>query len=102
MTHLQVEDLEQNRDLDEQAYRDVCGGFAGFLSGLFAPAPGSGGMPSITNNVFIDYDYTQNVFQQNPVNLSIGAGDNSIVAIEGGISIMPVSAGSPMTFVYGG
>ena len=98
MAILQVDDLKESRELDEAAYREVCGGWAGFLSGLFAP---SGGSMGVTNNLFIDYDVNNFVFQQNPINLSVGAGDNSIVAIES-LNIAPISAASPMTFVYGG
>lgn len=95
---LELNDLDLSTDLDEQAYREICGGWAGFLSGLFASTPGS--MPGMTNNFFIDYDVTHNIFQQNPVNLTVGAGDGSVVAIDS-LNITPVSAGSPMTFVQG-
>lgn len=95
---LELNDLAVSTDLDEQAYREICGGWAGFLSGLFAPTPG--GMAGMTNNFFIDYDVTHNIFQQNPVNLTVGAGDGSVVAIDS-LNITPVSAGSPMTFVQG-
>ncbi|MFK7913431.1 MAG: hypothetical protein AB8B93_05915 [Pseudomonadales bacterium] len=96
---LQLDDLQMDQDLDSNAYRDICGGWAGFLSGLFAGSPG-GGMPGMTNNFFVDYDVTHNIFQQNPVNLNVGAGDGSVVAIDS-LNITPVSAGSPMTFVQG-
>lgn len=95
---LELNDLNLNEDLDEQAHRAVCGGWAGFLSGLFAPTPGRA--TGMTTNFFIDYDVTHNIFQQNPVNLNVGAGDGSVVAIDS-LNITPVSAGSPMTFVQG-
>ncbi len=100
MTLLQVEDLEQSRDLDEQAYKEVCGGFAGFLSGLFAVS--GGGFPGITNNYFMDIDVTQNIVQQNPVNLTIGVGEGATFAMGGGISIAPVNAASPVNLIQGG
>ncbi len=94
-------DLERNDDLDAQAYKDVCGGWAGFLSGLFAPTPG-GLLPNMTSNYFFDIDVTNNMYtmQQNPINLSIGAGNGSVVAIDS-LNLTPVSAGSPMTWVQG-
>ncbi len=95
---LEMKDLELNQELDQQAYAEICGGWAGFLSGLFAPS--QGGMPGMTSNFYIDYDVTHNIFQQNPVNLTVGAGDGSVVAIDS-LNITPVSAGSPMTFVQG-
>lgn len=95
---LNMKDLECSQELDQKACRELCGGWAGFLSGLFAGSPG--GMRGITNNIFVDYDETTNIFQQNPVNLTIGAGDGSVVAL-GNLNITPVSAGSPMTFVQG-
>lgn len=95
---LELIDLEMSQELDQQAYTDICGGWAGFMSGLFAPT--QGGFPGMTSNYLIDYNVTQNIFQQNPVNLTIGAGDGAIVAIDS-LNITPVSAGSPMTFVQG-
>jgi len=83
-------------ELDRAAVADLYGGFAGFLSGLFAGQPGSAVLPSFTQNFFIDYDQT--IVQQNPINLNIVAGNGGVNAI-GDISIMPISAASPMTVV---
>ena len=98
MSALNISDLPMNAELDAQACREVTGGWAGFLSGLFAGAPG--GPMGMTTNLFVDYNVTNNIFQQNPVNLTVGAGDGSVVAIDS-LNITPVSAGSPMTFVQG-
>ena len=79
MSILHLEDLERNEELDRDARRNVHGGFYGFLSGLFAGSPGA--LPSMTNNFFVDYDVTNIVMQQNPVNLNIAAAENSAVSI---------------------
>ena len=99
MSMIDLPDLSMSRELDRDAASELHGGFAGFLSGLFAGQPGSAIVPSFTQNFFIDYDQT--IVQQNPVNLNVIAGEGGINSI-GSISIMPVSAGSPMTVVQGG
>lgn len=101
MTQLSVTDLAHDQELDREARHQLRGGFFGFLAGLqafSAPVPGPVPM-SITNNVFVDY--TQNIFQQNPLNVSITAGDGGVVSI-GDFSPMLLSAGSPMTLLQGG
>jgi hypothetical protein len=98
MSRIQTSDLSLSCELDREAAGELHGGFAGFLSGLFAGQPGGSLMPSFTQNFYIDYDQT--IVQQNPVNLNIFAGDGGVNAI-GDISIMPVSAGSAMTVIQG-
>ncbi len=97
---LAIKELDKNTELDREARKAVCGGFMGFLSGLQAFGPGGGyGPGNVTNNVLVNY--TQNIFQQNPLNVNISAGDGGVVSM-GDFSPMLLSAGSPMTFVQGG
>ncbi len=77
---LTIDNLSDSQDLDTTAASKLSGGYFGTY---FAQ------MSSVTN-----------VFSQNAVNLGISAGDSGIVSLAGGISAMPVSAGSAMTFVY--
>ncbi len=96
---LRIHTLTHDAQLDREARREVRGGFFGFLSGLYAPSPGGSGYGmNITNNIFVEY--TQNIFQQNPLYVNISAGDGGIVSM-GDFSPMLLSAGSPMTFVQG-
>ena len=90
MSCIAVDDLVRDPLTDASA-AEVLGGWAGFLSGLFAGRPGSALVPSITQNYLIDYDQT--IIQQNPVNLNIIAGDQGVNAI-GDISIMNVNTGN--------
>ena len=103
MTQLCLQDLACDLELDRKAQRQLSGGFFGFLAGLQAFRPAvPGPLPmnmSITNNVFVEY--TQNVFQQNPLNVNITAGDGGVVSM-GDFSPMLLSAGSPMTLFQGG
>lgn len=94
-----IDNLTHDAQLDGEARREVRGGFFGFLSGLYAPSEGSSGYGmNVTNYVFVEN--TTNIFQQNPLNVNISAGDGGIVSI-GDFSPMLLSAGSPMTFVQG-
>jgi hypothetical protein len=103
MNQLSVRDLAHDLELDREAQHQLRGGFYGFLAGLQAIRPsGPGALPmnlSVTNNVFVDY--TQNVFQQNPLNVNITAGEGGVVSM-GDFSPMLLSAGSPMTLLQGG
>ena len=91
MTSLAVTDLRREDDLTQSHAAEVEGGFAGFLSGLFAGRPGGAGLPSITQNFVIDFDQT--IVQQNPVNLTFAAGDGGANVV-GDINVMNVNTGS--------
>jgi hypothetical protein len=90
MSMLRIRDLPEDRELDSAALGELRGGWAGFLSGLVAPTPGSRLVPSVTNNFFIDYDQT--VVQQNPVNVMIEGSSNIIE----NLNITPVNVNSPV------
>ncbi|HEX7038383.1 MAG TPA: hypothetical protein VF210_21645 [Pseudomonadales bacterium] len=90
MSTLRIRDLPEDRQLDSTALEELRGGWAGFLSGLVAPSPGSRLVPSVTNNFFIDYDQT--VVQQNPVNVILEGSSNVI----GTLNITPVNVNSPV------
>ena len=77
---LTIDNLSNSQDLDTAATSELSGGYFGTYFSQ---------MSSVTN-----------VFSQNAVNLGISAGDAGIVSLSGGISVMPVSAGSAMTFIY--
>ena len=94
MNDLQIRDLPVDQALDAAAVRDIKGGWTGFLAGLVAPLPGAQLVPSVTNNFFIDYDQT--IVQQNPVNLTMIAGDGAVNSI-GSLNITPVNIGSPVS-----
>ena len=100
MSILQLEDLERNDELDRRALTEVQGGFYGFLSGLFAGSPG-GALPSMTNNFFVDYDVTNIVMQQNPVNLNIATAENSAVSI-GSFNPTTLNINSGQNLLMGG
>lgn len=78
---LTIDNLSNSQDLDTAAASELSGGYYG-------------------NTYFSQMSSVTNVFSQNAVNLGISAGDAGIVSLNGGISLMPVSAGSAMTFVY--
>ena len=81
MSLITIDNLTESRELDSAAATEL---FGGHMSG------------SSTNNYF--YSETTNIFQQNPLNVSISAGDGGIVAM-GNFSPMLLSAGSAMSWL---
>ena len=80
---LTIKNLTETTELESTEAQDVKGGMAPLLPSYYA---------QVTN--------VTNIFTQNGVNLGISAGEAGIISLAGGISAMPVSAGSAMTFVY--
>ncbi len=77
MSLITIDNLTESRELDSAAATELFGGYYG--SAYY-------------------YSETTNVFQQNPLNVSISAGDGGIVAM-GNFSPMLLSAGSAMNWL---
>jgi hypothetical protein len=90
MTTITIYDLPQSVELDCAAAVQIAGGF---LEGLI-PFSVGGYMPPIYN-FFVQYE--QNIFQQNPTNISIFNGDTG-GNITNYIETSSLSAASPMSF----
>ncbi len=92
MTTITLNDLPQSKELDLAALETVTGGFLDALVPYMTPT--SDYLPTI-NNFFVQYE--QNIFQQNPTNISIFNGDTGGDIINN-ISTNSLTAASPMTF----
>ncbi|MEL7538134.1 MAG: hypothetical protein AAFZ58_00790 [Pseudomonadota bacterium] len=92
MTTITLHDLPCNEELDREAADAVIGGFLGGL--IPHQDPVSSYLPTI-NNFFVQYE--QNIFQQNPTNISIFNGDTGGDIINN-ISTNSLTAASPMSF----
>jgi len=92
---LTINDLPRNDVLDRAAADELRGGF---LDGLVPFSVPGLDVPSIVNNLFIDFQQT--VFQLNPVNLTVvnGPAGGNIV---NDITVSPIAAASPMTLIQG-
>lgn len=91
MTTITINDLALSAELDRAAVADIAGGF---LEGLIPFGEGSSSMPPIMN-FFIQFE--QNIFQQNPTNISIFNGDTGGDVINS-INTSSLTAASPMSF----
>jgi hypothetical protein len=90
MTTITLNELPLSAELDRAAAMEISGGF---LEGL-VPFSEGGYMPPIYN-LFVQYE--QNIFQQNPTNISIFNGDTGGDIINN-IETSSLSAASPMSF----
>ena len=79
---LTIGNLSESRELDANATAELKGGYWGEWVSTFVQSE------------------TTNIFQQNPLNVTIGAGAAGIVSM-GNFSPMLLSAGSAMTWAQG-
>jgi hypothetical protein len=92
MSTITLNDLPESTELDVAALKAVTGGF---LESMVAYAPREGSyLPSI-NNYLIQYE--QNIFQQNPTNITIMSGPTGGNVVNN-ISTNSLTAASPMSF----
>jgi len=91
MTTLTLTDLPMSADLDRAAAVEIAGGF---LEGLIPFSESGGYMPPIMN-FFVQYE--QNIFQQNPTNISIFNSETGGDVINN-IETSSLTAASPMSF----
>lgn len=92
MTTITLHDLPESRELDTEALEAVTGGYLDAL--IPYQRPRASYLPSI-NNYFFQYE--QNIFQQNPTNISIVNGETGGDIINN-ISTNSLTAASPMSF----
>ncbi len=92
MTTITLNDLPQSKELDLAALEAVTGGFLDALVAYMKPT--SSYLPTI-NNFYVQYE--QNIFQQNPTNISIFNGETGGDIINN-ISTNSLTAASPMNF----
>ena len=78
---LKIENLTESRELDVAAASELHGGYG------------------VTNNMLTSYSLTSFNFSQNAVNIGLGTGAGGLINI-GSLTASPISAASPMTFVY--
>lgn len=95
MTTITLNDLPVSTELDRAAVKAVTGGFLGGLVPFSKPV--SSFLPSI-NNYFIDIAYEQNIFQQNPTNVSIYNTGDTLGNVINNVNTSALSAASPMSF----
>lgn len=94
MTTITLYDLPKSEELDLTALEAVTGGYLDGLVPFQLPRSAASYLPSISN-IYVQYE--QNIFQQNPTNISIFNGETGGDIINN-ISTNSLTAASPMSF----